>query len=798
MKKPDAKILTAQEFVGVEDIADDVLYTTQKYLFAYLQVRGRDNSMLNEENHGRITEQLTQALSEETEPWQLLSVPRTVDTMGMIRELRRMRQETGNDARLKLLTGEISALEELQADGAKEPLLVLKFWRQASPGADRELKARQAKLKKKLEDNQIAAAVLHDAEILGLCRIYAELGIWQPDETEPADVPYLKGKKRLLTTRREDAAMARRAELQNELAPVGGLFFAPNKVQIGSAMGRVCGVTRYPADVSYGWAVSLFSATDCITCLTWYPGQEGEIGNALSRSISQADREAGSQRDARKRKAEERKSAAGDKLLDDLDGKGMSIGHVSILCMPYGQTEDELLRSTDAARSRFLGKRMKLKELTCLQREGFQMLSPYYPTDPLVDDMLTRIIPLETVVGGYPMTVSIIRDDHGLYFAKTPDGGIVSLDILYRGRDRTNGSGIVTGLPGTGKSTFLKHLLESTYMQGIPAIVIDPEREYRDLCKALDGAWWDAGGGTAKVNLLEPLDYPVDEESDPKYKGSVKPLALHVQQIQDIFQFKLPSLTDFHVSVLKRVLLELYRVRGIGLDASLEDIRATPHKDWPVMEDLFRQLLAERDDPYAREAAVLLEDMAVGADSVIWNGHTNVDLNNPLTVFDTNQLHNSSEENKRAQYFNIMRMCTARVTADRNEPYLLFADEAKTMISPEMPQTARALRDMAQRCRKYEGCLWLGIHSIHELLDDRIREYGQPVLDAPTYKILFGTDGRNLQDTVDLYKLTPAESKVLEARQRGKALALIGAQHLPVEFDLPAYKLELMGKGGGR
>lgn len=31
-----------------------------------------------------------------------------------------------------------------------------------------------------------------------------------------------------------------------------------------------------------------------------------------------------------------------------------------------------------------------------------------------------------------------------------------------------------------------------------------------------------------------------------------------------------------------------------------------------------------------------------------------------------------------------------------------------------------------------------------------------------------------------------------------KALCLIGNQHVHVDFDLPAYKLELMGKGGGR
>ena len=51
---------------------------------------------------------------------------------------------------------------------------------------------------------------------------------------------------------------------------------------------------------------------------------------------------------------------------------------------------------------------------------------------------------------------------------------------------------------------------------------------------------------------------------------------------------------------------------------------------------------------------------------------------------------------------------------------------------------------------------------------------------------------------MELYRLTAAERKILDARKRGRALCLIGPQHLEVDFELPAYKLELMGKGGGR
>ena len=334
-------------------------------------------------------------------------------------------------------------------------------------------------------------------------------------------------------------------------------------------------------------------------------------------------------------------------------------------------------------------------------------------------------------------------------------------------------------------------------MQGIRIIVIDPEREFRSLCKNLGGSWWDAGGGKAKVNLLQ-IQAPIpDDEPDPKFCSDPRPLAAHIQHIQTILQFKIPSLTDIQQSLLERALRELYEKFGIDLNWAFDYNRKPT--EYPIMENLWL-LLKEKatGDPRYEELALLLESMAIGADSVIWNGHTNIDFSAPIVVIDTYQLHDSTSQNRAAQYYNLMRMSFTIASKDQTTPYTIVADEAQTMFDPELPAVSTAMKNIALRIRKREGCLWLAFHSLHELLDERIRLYGQPILDAATYKILFGTDGRNLADTVDLFKLTPAEEKVLEARQRGKALALIGSQHLKVEFALPAYKLQLMGTGGGR
>jgi len=46
--------------------------------------------------------------------------------------------------------------------------------------------------------------------------------------------------------------------------------------------------------------------------------------------------------------------------------------------------------------------------------------------------------------------------------------------------------------------------------------------------------------------------------------------------------------------------------------------------------------------------------------------------------------------------------------------------------------------------------------------------------------------------------LTEAEEELLESKRRGHALFVIGSKRLHVNFEIPEYKFNYMGKAGGR
>lgn len=191
-------------------------------------------------------------------------------------------------------------------------------------------------------------------------------------------------------------------------------------------------------------------------------------------------------------------------------------------------------------------------------------------------------------------------------------------------------------------------------------------------------------------------------------------------------------------------------------------------------------------------------DIAKGSDSFLWNGYTSIHTKTRCICLDTHNLQDASDNIKRTQYFNLLTWCWQQMTLDREERVLLISDEAYLMIDPNVPQSLIFFRNAEKRSRKYEAGIIVIFHSVVDALDPKIKMYGQALLDIPCFKIIMGCDGKNLQETKELYNLTDAEMELLASKKRGNALVMIGSKRLHVTFEIPEYKFKYMGKAGGR
>lgn len=592
--------------------------------------------------------------------------------------------------------------------------------------------------------------------------------------------------------------------LLNVIAPMN-LEIRKNSLEIGENIGRVYGVIKYPQKVDMGWLSKVTNIPGTVANISFRPIDNGALISAISKSITQNRVAAESAKDPLTRQRAEKAAEDGERIMLQIDQQGETVGLMSIVIMPLAPDEKAFTKVCRQIESTMSVMKCKIRSLANLQEDGLKHILPAYPINERVAAVIERVVPLSTIMGGFPFASSGFNDGTGYYIGRDSMGGLVIVDTWKRGDDRTNSNGVITGVPGVGKSTVVKHIALAEYMKGTKLIFIDPESEYKDLCRELDGDWINvAGGSKGMINPLQIRPVPRDdeEEENPLYRdegNGMGDMALYLQTLEVYFKLKIPSLTDMQRAILKQSLIELYNRFNIFWDT---DITRLKNADFPIISDL-HGLLEEKavqypDKPIYADLALLLYDMAKGGDSFLCNGHTTIEANSRCIVLDTSALQNTSDNTKSSQYYNTTTWCWEQMARDRNERIMLFCDEAYMLVDPQVPQTLVFLRNVAKRARKYESGLMIVSHSIVDFLSPEVKMYGQALLDLPCYKILMGTDGQNLIETKKLYNLTEAEEELLAAKKRAHALFIIGSKRLHVHFEIPPYKFEYMGKKGGR
>lgn len=606
--------------------------------------------------------------------------------------------------------------------------------------------------------------------------------------------------------RKQPEGVAVNQPLLNMITPMG-LDFQTSGLTLGEHMARVYVVTKYPSQVEMGWLTRLTNAESAVVDIAFQPVEPKELIEALSRSISQNRGLAESTREPYLQRRAERAADEAERIMTQIDAEGEIVGYMTVLAMPMAREKDVFQRVCRRIEGLFTSVlRGKIRAVPNLQKQALRSISPYHSPDPIVAGIGGRMMPMSTLWGGFPFSSSGINDGRGAYFAKDDAGGLIVLDPWKRGGDRTNTNFVVLGVPGVGKSTVVKHLMLSEYARGTKIVCIDPEREYADMCKNLGGDWLNCGGGAGgRNNPLEIRCAPSDKEKDEdeaEGEDGMGKLAIHMKTLEVFFHLYIPSLTDIQRALLMELLEELYARFGIVWET---DVSGLSSKDYPIFSDLYA-LMEEKqaalrevgkEDENLDTLSSLVRGIAVGSDSFVWNGHSTIHANTRFICLDTHDLQEMSDRVKRTQYFNLLGWVWHQMSVDRDERVLFVADEAHLMIDPNVPQSLVFLQRVAKRSRKYGSGIAIISHSVVDFLHKSINMYGQALLDLPCYKVMMGADGKNLQEMTDLFNLTQAEQELLLSKRRGHALFMAGSRRMHAHFDLPQYRLETMGRGGG-
>ncbi len=605
----------------------------------------------------------------------------------------------------------------------------------------------------------------------------------------------------------------------NIITPAG-IDFDSNHANIGDNVGKVYAVTKYPADgVDYGWMAPLCNMEGTATTVEFRYTDPAKITEVFNKKISElkADRELAKQESERQQI---------DQAIKDLQEM---IHRISVINEPVGYV-NTMLHIQDV-NHQSLGNRIKrvssiaavegcnIRNLKYKQCQALQCIAPYGRPNPEVANIGNRNMPISSFIGGFPMASSGINDPGGYYLGKTRGNKLIILNHWLRSKDRVNSNWFVAGMPGTGKSSFLKDLFVKEIAFGTKVIIMDPEREYQDLAKHPDihGDIVDlAGGATGRINPLhircsprmEPDDLAEGERPEDYFEyddsNGISDMALHIQNLRVFFKLYFGAEAfDFGIkAALEENLIMLYNRFHITWDTNIASLQP---EDFPTLSDLY-DVVAEHAQGHLSgykqgiydKLLDMLYSVAKGADQYIWNGPTTINPRSKFIVLDTSALLDLDENVKRAQFFNIMMWAWQQMSLDRTEPVIFGMDEGYLYVDPEYPDMMKFVRNISKRDRKYEGGLMFITHSVVDVLDPAVKRLGQAIIDNACYKFLMGCDGKNLQETQKLFNLTEKEVNVLAAKNRGHGILFAGNVRLDVQIDIREQFLAMFGKAGGR
>ena len=315
-------------------------------------------------------------------------------------------------------------------------------------------------------------------------------------------------------------------------------------------------------------------------------------------------------------------------------------------------------------------------------------------------------------------------------------------------------------------------MLNRNRFLNIQQFVIDPEHEYEEICKKLNGTLIKFGTYQV-INVLD-IRKTILEEGESYLKNKIAKLNV-------FFSFVFLEMTEEEKAILEDKIIECYKQKGITEDNKslfkddcssniLKKQKFKTAEDMPLLEDLYKLLKADKK---MKKYATILNPYIKGRLSYL-NKLTNVNIENSLVVVD---IHELNESDLPMIMFIIMDYFWDRIRENRTEKKILYLDEVWKMIYKN-PMTAEFVFNLFKTIRKYGGGATAVTQDINDffLLEDG--KYGKGILNNSSIKCLFQMEENDIYTLEKVLQLSEEEKIRLVNMERGTMLLQAGRNHL--------------------
>lgn len=559
--------------------------------------------------------------------------------------------------------------------------------------------------------------------------------------------------------------------LRDFIAP-SSLEFKPNFFQLGTRFARTYYVFGYPRQLYTGWLSSMVNLDEVIDLSMFiYPVESQVVLENLRKKVGQL--EAGIQIDSEKGRVRDPGKQAAIIDAEDIRDK-LQVGEerffrFGLYFTMYANSMEELEFVSHKVES-ILGQQLVYsKPASSQQEQGLNSVVPQF-TDQL---QIRRNMSTGALSTSFPFTSADLSQDNGiLYGINMHNSGLVIFDRF----SLENGNSVVFAKSGAGKSFTVKLEALRSMMFGTEIFIIDPENEYQRMCEAVGGAYVRLSlNSPTRIN---PFDLPrvIDtEEADNALRSNLITLHGLLRLMMGGAQAQMqqgsgntmmaPALTPVEESDLDAALIETYAKAGITNDPLTHT--GTP----PTINDLYDTLLHMGGT--GPQLAQRLRKYTSGTFAGIFSQQSNIDINNPLVVFNVRDLE---DELRPVAMYIVLNYIWNKTKAEQKKR-ILIVDEAWQLMKYE--DSANFLFSLAKRARKYN----LGITTITQDVEDFMgSRMGRAIVANASMQILLKQSSSAVDVLSDVFKLTSEEKKRLSQFPVGQGLFFAGQNHVHIQI----------------
>ena len=456
--------------------------------------------------------------------------------------------------------------------------------------------------------------------------------------------------------------------------------------------------------------------------------------------------------------------------------------YLYIYILVCGKSVNELECSLKEIEELCITNGLDVKRSYFRQEEIFKSLMPFNTQNEIIKKQVRRNILTNGIKSTYPFITSRIVDEKGILIGKsTEDNSLIIVDKFKK--DKYKNSNIaIFGTSGAGKSYFTKTMIIRSFIFDIEQLIIDPEREYENICKNLNGEYIKFGPKSKNyINIFDIREEDLEEE------------VFFENVIEKVKSFLLLILgKDFEkdIYLIEELIIKTYEKKGINENKESmykeNGLKIKNEKDMPILEDLYE--IVKIQEKYNKFEKYLFP--YVKGSMKFFNNYTNINLDNKLIVAD---IYDLGEDNLIYGMYLCVQIFWSKIQKNRKQKKCIYIDEIWRLIGMNSNKyVASFVYKIFKTIRKYSGSAVAITQDISDLFLLEDGKYGKCIINNTSFKFIFSLEEENIKILEKNMDLNENEKIKIKSLRKGENLAIIEKDHVLLNIISSDFEKEMI------